>query len=133
MAGEETIEKKPYESAWNLASSIIIELSGLLQNASSNYVKGNYVMASNYLRAIRLRITSDLDTEEKKLLIAKELDLYKNVHNSKLQAFNLPTKDTISARQNIFVLYGEYNDLLMSCLKKYKYLIPPKADRTKFN
>jgi hypothetical protein len=30
----------------------------------------------------------------------------------------------------VCIVYTFYNDLIMSCLKKYGYLIPPKEDRT---
>lgn len=126
-------EAKKFESGWNLASAIIIELSRLLQSASSCYVNGNIGKAFYYLRAVRMRISSNLEKEEKGKLTEKEGELYENINLSKTHGFSNPSEKTIKARRKVFELYGEYNDLLMDYLKQYGYLIPAKKDRTKMN
>ena len=126
------MEEKIEQAGWNLAQHIIIELSKSLNGATENYISGHYSKAFSFLRGVRMRISPSLTPDEKDSLIKKEKELFKYTNSAKTDSFNSTSEQKI-AFAKVFLLYGEYNDLIMDNLKRYGFLIPPKEDKTKLN
>lgn len=127
IEGSAEIEK---QVGWNLASGIIQEINHHLQNASNNYVKGQYGKAFDFLKAVAMRICSNLEEDE-----LKELqELENKLHLLRLSAkdktgFKVPLKSK-QASYELWKSLDQYNFKLMVYLKKYGYLIPPKKDKS---
>jgi hypothetical protein len=128
----EELEIKPEQVGWNLAQFIVLQLSELLHGASTNYISGNYIKAFSYLRALRLRITPVLSIDERTNSIKKEKEIFQNISIAISKGF-ISTEQNQTARERVFILYGDYNDFLMDLLKKYNFYVPTKEDRTNLN
>ena len=120
------------EVGWNLAQHIIFELSERLGGANESYIAGNYPKAFNNMKAVRMRITPSLSKEQKADLTIKENQFARQYALSVSKGFGHTEKQAL-ALSKVYILYGEYNDLVMECLKQYGYLIPPKEDKTNLN
>jgi hypothetical protein len=123
---ENTTEKV----SWNLSMGIINEITYALQGASRYYIAGNPAKALYYLQTVRMRISANLDEEENNKLRLIEKDFMENIRKSSYRGFEQTEKQRQSFVK-VCIIYTYYNDLIMSYLKKYGYLIPPKEDNTR--
>lgn len=116
--------------SWNLSQGIINEISYLLQGASRYYISGNISKALFYLQSVRMRISSNLTKEEIEGLREIEKEFMININKTITKGFEKTDKQR-EGFVNVCITYTKYNDLVMSYLGKYGYLIPPKEDNTR--
>lgn len=114
-----TEEPREEQVAWNLSSSLIMEIANLLQRSSNNYLTGNITKAFWSLKAIKLRIIQSLNLDERKE--------FKKLEEKMINARSEQSDSNISLH------FEEYNELLMDKLEKYGYTISKKEDMTKMN
>jgi len=114
--------------SWNLSEILIKQIGNLLAQASSNFIAGRIGNAFTMMQTIRMLIHQDLKKEEIKDLNTAEKDA-KNMSNSAdlYKGFQIDAE-----RQKKFfegrLKYVEYHNLVMDCLKRHGYSIPPKAE-----
>lgn len=125
---EEGFDESVGEVAWNLASMITLQIGGLLSNADQFFVNRSFGNAMSNLKAVRLKISSNISVKEMNELDKKEGNFWFSFNRSKIKTSD--NHDLKKFRSNSYVLYCQYNDLLMGYLKKYGFLIPNKKDKT---
>lgn len=119
--------------AWNLSSSLIMEVSELLVKADQEYLQGKPDNAYYSMKAIKMRIVNSLNAEERKYLKAMESKVVRWVSIANMYASKYKYKEASQARAVLAEKYEEYNETIMDLLDKYGYLIQRKEDKTKIN
>lgn len=101
------------------------------------YIKDNLELALYSLKAIRQRIIQSLDEIERKTTSEKEIEIQKLCSSYKLmmnnRGFDNLGQSYIELRNKMFLVYEEYNTILMDLLEKYGYLVQKKEDKTNLN
>ena len=106
---------------------ITVQISILLTNADTGFVAGSLGIGMRNLKAVRLKISSNLDEKERKELDEEEQKFWKSFNITKTKGFDVPSTKNLAGAYD---KYSEYNDLLMKYLKKYGFMIPNKTDKT---
>lgn len=117
--------------AWNLGSSLIMQISNLLQNASNHFIAGRIGSAFTIMQAIRLIVDQDLDAEERQEIIKQEKKAASIMNHSDVyRGFEIDHKKKTSFFQGRQI-YLDYHNQIMAALKKHSYTVPAKQDTVK--
>lgn len=129
---EET-ENKPFESSWNLTMSLILDIGNYLRNAGNNFLLGNLDRYFWNLNLITKRIHPFLSKEEKEELKALELEISQTLSLIKnIDTLSDKNKEILMQRKmKLPEQLSTYDNTIMDCLNKYKFLIPAKTDNTR--
>ncbi len=123
--------KGNFQAGWNLGQHLIDDIGELLHSARISFVNGN--IQKYYWDFYMVRKTVEPFMSEKELVegIKQEIEIENiiGVCNSK----PVTTEDkikVIEVRKKLNILLKKYDGSVMSYLRKYGFLVPPKKDRT---
>ena len=126
--------------AWNLSQAIIAELQKLLTASSVAYLKKDFPKMFSCLKAVKLRVISNLDKAERETLKSMEGIIEKNMGVFDFLSTELlfdhdelTVKKARSQAMRLIKKIEDYNEIVMDLLEKYGFLISKSDDKTNLN
>ena len=113
--------------SWNLAAGLLQEIQLHLIRASNFYLAGNLERWFYQLKAVKMRIISSLNQEERLALKNLETEIMYDI---------VPHSNPIinrSKKEHAALHIETYNESLFDMLEKYGYLVQKQEDRTRIN
>ena len=111
------------KSAWNLSQALLWEIQLHLQSASNNYLAGHIDKWYFCLKAIKFRIISNLNMDERLKLKVLEHEISIDLQKWKKNTNEVDVVDKIEA----------YNEMLFDLMEVYGLLLKKEKDNTRIN
>ena len=108
-----------FKAGWNLAEPMIYDIANRLRCARDNLLRGNLETYYWNLETIMRMMYGFISDEDRKEVLKQELEIQKRI----------PL--TIKNKSEFSMLVKKYDGLVMVILHKYKFLMPPKVDKTR--
>lgn len=108
-----------FKAGWNLAEPMIFDIANRLRTARDNLLSGNLETYYWNLETIMRMMYGFISEEDRREVFEQELKIQKYI----------PL--TLYKKSEFSMLVKKYDNLVMVILHKYKFLIPPKADKTR--
>lgn len=124
-------EEENEQVSWNLSQIIIVEIGNNLRIASDLYYQRRFFDCFMKLKSVGMRVNPYLSVDEIGNLKTIEDSIFKKNSKTKRVGFGKPTGEAAQAFGSIRIKVDEYNNKLLSLLKKYGLLIATKEDKTK--
>lgn len=110
-----------FEAGWNLAASMIADISNYIRNGRNAFLSGNLDKYYWNFNSIVRSINPFIDDEEFKITLGtRETDM---------ENLLLKAATDIKVRAELIAKLKKYDETVMGLLHKYKFLVPPKEDR----